>query len=189
MRLHLISTKASQEEKPMNKSTRQNRLTLDGYTFSQGELDWARQNLDKLRRTARGNMPLYTTMIFTFILGLIIYFVADGISLGLIATPAGLRADLMADFLHNLGVVLWSSVVLVFCLEVVVEFQKKRWQRYVELIEHVLNEQGHVATPNTDDSEANIASQLAAIQNRLSSLDQLQADVTALKAMLETKIR
>lgn len=173
----------------MNKSTRQNRLTVDGYTFSQGELDWARQNLDKLRRSARGNTALFTTMIFTFILGLIIYFVADGISTGLIATPAGLRVNLITDFLHNLGVVLWSSVVLVFFLEVVVEFQKKRWQRYVELIEQVLNEPGHVATPNTDDSEADITAQLAAIQNRLSNLDQLQADVAALKAMLETKIR
>src|SRR5512143_269229 len=135
MRLHLMSTKADQEEKTMNKSTRQTRLTVDGYTFSQGELDWARQNLDKLRRSARGNTALFTTMIFTFILGLIIYFVADGIRMGFIASPLGLRVDLTSYFLYNLGVVLWSSVVLVFFLEVVVEYQKRRWQRYVELIE------------------------------------------------------
>ena len=172
----------------MSKSTQQNRLTVDGYTFSAGELDWARQNLGKLRRTARGNTSLYMTMIFTFILGLIIYFVADGISVGAIAVPSGWRINLLADLLHNLGVVLWSSVVLVFFLEVVVEFQKKRWQRYVQLIEHVLNEQGQAAAQDTDPSEGDITAQLAALQARLTSLDQLQADVTAFKAMLETKL-
>ncbi len=171
----------------MSKSARPNRLTVNGYTFSPGELEWARQNLDKMRRTARGNTPLLVVMLLTFVLGLIIYFVSDGIQAGAIALPADWRASLIADFLYNLGVVLWTSVVLVFFLEVVVEYQRKRWQRYVQLIEHVLKEQGQAVTTAGEEIDDDIATRLDAIMNKLSGLEVLQSDVAALKAKLESQ--
>lgn len=166
-----------------SQSRRKPRLTIDGYTFSPGELEWARDNLPKMRRMTHDSSVLYLIMTMTFIFGLIVYFAADGISTGALVLPAGWRVDLIADFLYNLGVVLWTSVVLVFFMEVVVDYQRRRWQRYVQLIERTLKIQG-VPIETEAAPELDWSAKLNVVIERLAALDRLQAEVAELKARL-----
>ena len=169
----------------MKTSNKRNKITVEGYTFTPDELDWARDNLASMRRTVQNNTVLYWTMIATFIVGLIAYFLADAMSTQTLLLPAGWRADLIADLLYNLGVTLWTSVVLVLFLEIVVEYQRKRWQRYIRLVERVLRDQGQevpVEASNKADSEVMV--RLNEIMNRLAIIDSLHAEVADLKAKL-----
>ena len=169
----------------MKTPNKRNKITVEGYTFTPDELDWARDNLDYLRRTVQNNTALYWTMIVTFVLGLVAYFLADALSIQTISLPAGWRADLIADLLYNLGVTLWTSVILVLFLEVVVEHQRKRWQRYTRLVERVLRDQGQdipIEPSNNADNE--VVVRLNEIMSRLAVIDSLQAELADLKAKL-----
>jgi hypothetical protein len=124
-------------------SQQSEKITVDGYTFSSGELEWARQNLPAIQRSARSTTVLYVSMAVAFSLGLALYFLGYAIATGGIAMPPGWRDDLVADLMTELGVTLWTSVILVLFLEVIVEIQRKRWQRYARTVEHALQQQAN----------------------------------------------
>jgi len=174
----------------MSKWSREAKKTVDGYTFSPGELEWARDNLDKMRRTVSNNSLLYLTMALTFVIGLVLYLLSDSIATGAIILPTSWRADLIADVLYNLGSVLWTSVVLVLFLEVIVEYQRRRWQRYLRLVEQALKgEQSNRSSTDeqTDAAASSILGKLDAILGKLDTIDQLQAEVAALKAEMAAR--
>src|SRR5262245_25971517 len=104
------------------------------------ELDYARRHLDYLRRSVdpEDRSILYWMMVIVLVVGLIIYVIADQITTGAIRLPAGWRADFVGDFLYNFGIALWTSVLVVFLLEVAVDLQKQVNQRYLRKIEQAL---------------------------------------------------
>lgn len=161
----------------MKTSKNHERLTVDGYTFSEGELEWARDNLASMRRSVQNNTVLYITMAITFILGLVIYLVAVSISTQVIQLPENWRGDFIADLLYNLGITLWTSVILVLFLEVTVEYQRRRWQRYIQLVERVLKQQGYPVDDLSDPVNDNILVRLDEIARRLAAIESLQAEI------------
>ena len=169
--------------------TQSEKITVDGYTFASGELEWARQNLPAIQRSARSNAVLYVSMAVAFTLGLALYFLEYAISTGGIAFPPGWRDDLIANLLTELGVTLWTSVILVFFLEVIVEIQRKRWQRYARTVEHALQQQANLVSIDLEsDSEPEpILARLDEVLERLAGLDSIRADVNTLKARLESR--
>jgi hypothetical protein len=163
---------------------RNQRITIEGYTYSEGELEWAGENLGYMRRTLRDNTILFLTLAVTFIVGIVFYLLADGLNTGAIPLPEGWRTDLIADFIYNFGLILWTSVILALFLEVGVEYSRKRAQQYYARALHTL-QQG-VSLPNeVADEEVDlpddISAKLDAIMAKLAVIDHLQADVTALK--------
>ena len=168
--------------------TQSEKITVDGYTFASGELEWARQNLPAIQRSARSNTVLYFSMAIAFILGLALYFLGYAVSTGGIAMPPGWRDDLIANLLTELGVTLWTSVILVLFLEVIVEVQRKRWQRYARIVEHALRQQAsQVSTDLESDAEPEaIIARLDEVIERLAGLDSLRADVNVLKARFDS---
>jgi hypothetical protein len=142
------------------------------------ELEYARRHLAYLRRVAdpTNQSILYMIMSIVFILGLVIYVAGDQITTGVIPLPAGWRADFVGDFLYNVGLVLWTSVVVVFLLEVAVDLQKRTNARYLKKLEQALGVRETALEPATVDS---LAAQLAA----------MQADLAAVKAAVSRDAR
>lgn len=174
----------------MNKKnySQSKKITVDGYTFANGELEWARQNLPAIQRSARSNKVLYISMAVAFTLGLALYFIGYAISSGGVTMPPGWRDDLIAGLLAELGVTLWTSVILVLFLEVIVEIQRKRWQRYARMVEHALQQPVSLdfTDPESEVGPDAILARLDDMIERLASLDGLRADVNAIKARMET---
>jgi hypothetical protein len=118
------------------------------------------------------------------VLGLAFYFAADAISTGAVSLPPEWRASLIADFLYNLGVVLWTSVVLAFLLEIVVDYQRRRWQRYVKLIERVTTSSATTEVSADDGDEVDVEATLELVLKKLKALDTLGAELAEVKAQL-----
>lgn len=164
------------------------KISVDGYTFSSGELEWARQNLPAIQQAARSNSVLYISMVVAFILGLALYILGFAISTGGISLPFGWQDDLIADLMTELGVTLWTSVILVFFLEVLVELQRKRWQRYARIVEHALQQPADkISTSAETSSEPEIIlARLDELIERMARLENLPAEVSAIKTSLHS---
>ena len=124
------------------------RIEVDGYRFRVDEIEWARTHVPYLQRLSTGNQILYWTMVITLLLGLVVYWLSFVVSSGALSLPAFLPLELTADFLYNLGIVLWTSVVLVFMLEVMVDVQRRQAGKYLALVQRVLAEQVEKAQPD-----------------------------------------
>lgn len=156
---------------------RRKRIVVEDYEFSEAELDWARNNIDRLREMVYSNAILYRALVVVLALGFVFYFVADGINIGSIKLPEGWRTDLVYNLTYNLGTWLWASVITVFLLEVWVSYSQRRMERYLHLIEKV--------TGLPDTSLQTDAAKLDAILTRLDTIDHLQTEIAALKAEIQ----
>lgn len=154
----------------MSKVDRASRVTVNGHTFSRDELDWARDNLEQMRRNARNNTVLYLTLAGTLALGVIVYLLGVLIAEGIIGLPEGWGANLLADFLYNLGIALWTSVIIVFFLEVIVEYQQRRWQQYLIAVEQALEQLGEKLPAGEEEAADPLAARLEAIQAELAEI-------------------
>lgn len=159
------------------------RVQVGGRSYSPEELEWARQNLGTMRRQLRGNTFLLGILALAFVLGIVFYLLADAINTGTIVLPDGWRADLIGDFLYNLGLILWTSVVISLFLEVGVEYSHRRAEQYVEDVEMALQTLGYDVP---DEPETENEPDLTALNHKLETLvaavERLQTEITALKA-------
>ena len=159
-----------------NRPGRRKRIVVEDYQFSEAEVEWATKNIDYLRRVTYDNTILYIALTVVLVLGFVFYFIADGINIGSITLPVGWRTDLVYDLTYNLGTWLWASVITVFLLEVWVDYNRRRTERYLHLIERIT---GQPTAPQTDEAK------LDAVLTRLDSIDHLQAEIAALKAEMQ----
>ena len=164
------------------------RVRVGGHTYSLDELEWAQNNLGQMRRQLRGNTLLLGMLALAFVLGIIFYLLADAINTGAIVLPNGWRAELIGDFLYNLGVILWTSVVISLFLEVGVAYSHSRAQRYMAEVETALRMLGYDVP---DEPAVEDESELAALTKKLDvvvgAVSQLQAEIAVLKAHLPPK--
>lgn len=143
------------------------------YQFSKEELDWVAANLDDTRGWARGDRIVTWTLAVTFVIGLVAYLTGFALGGDALQLPAGWPTDLIADLLANLGVVLWTSVILVVFIEVVPNWQQRRAQAWARGALSALRERGGAAAQAVvaEDLADPTVARLDAILARLESIE------------------
>jgi hypothetical protein len=144
-----------------------------GYRFSKAELDWVAANLDDARGWARGDQIITWTLVVTFLIGLAVYLVGFALGRGALGLPDGWPSELVADLLTSLGVVLWTSVILVLFLEILPNWQQRRAQAWARGALAALRERGDEAAQAlpAEDLADPVEAKLDAILARLGDLE------------------
>jgi hypothetical protein len=161
------STAASQREARNIMPSDRTRIVVDGYSFSEGELEWAKRNVPYLQQLSRSNRILYWTMGATLTLGILAYVLSFALAGGWLPWPAWLWPEFSSDLLYNLGITLWTSVVLAFLLEVIVDWQQRRAARYVALVRRALEQEGAPLLDGVEDDEEETAARLDSLERKL----------------------
>jgi hypothetical protein len=136
------------------------------------EIEWAGENMDVLLEHTSEDAVRRSIMLLTFAAGLIAHVTAS-----LISRAGVVGAPLLADLLYNLGSTLWTSVVLVFLLEVMVDRRRRFAQRYVGRVREALRQRGRTV-PAPEPAPAGPEEQLALLR-------ELKDEVAALRARLD----
>jgi hypothetical protein len=175
----------------MAKTREEQRIRVEDYTFSEGELEWASKNIGYMQSFLTGNRLQNLMLAITFAVGLALYAIAQLISNGVLT-----GSPVVADFLYNLGITLWTSVVLAFLLEVLVDRQRRFTERYLLLVREALRQRGESALqaeaePDEVETAANGATlaqqKLDAVLEKLKAMDDLKSEVAALRSKLDAK--
>jgi hypothetical protein len=143
-----------------------------GYRFSKEELDWAAANLEQTVGWARNPPIVRWTLLATFLVGLAVYTVGFAVTTGAIALADGWPSALLGDLLASVGIALWTSVVIVFFLEVLPAWQSRqaaRWSRAALAALQARGQALEVEVPGSGDGE--IGAKLDAILTRLTTLE------------------
>jgi hypothetical protein len=117
-------------------------------------------------------------MATTFALGLVVHIAGYGIGTRAIPMPDWLPADLASTLVSNLGIVLWTSVILVVFLEILPARTRRRAARSMSLAATALRDEGR-AVPreledigDPDDDEAHRTDRtLEAVLERLAAIE------------------
>lgn len=140
------------------------------YRFSDGELQWVSRNLDSTLAWARGERVMQLTLVITFALGLVVHLAGYALGAGGIRLPAGWPVELVADLLGNLGIVLWTSVVLVVFLQVIPRRGQRNAERYARAAIEALRARGEDVPAVIGDADP-VQSKLDAILARLTAVE------------------
>jgi hypothetical protein len=92
---------------------------------------WFEKHLPDLRKNAFEQRFLYSTLVVTFVVGLVMY--VAGYLLRTTATPEPL--GLIADMTYTFGFALWTAAVIVVLLEVVPDIKRRQIRRALEAYE------------------------------------------------------
>ncbi len=148
------------------------------------ELAWVAAHPGSARSWAESRRISALSMAATFALGLLVHLVGYAIGTGGIKVPAWAPADLLATLVSNLGIVLWTSVILVVFLEVLPARARRRATHSMALAASRLREAG-LSVPaeladaqrGADDGRRDRDQTLDSILERLASIERLLADV------------
>ena len=99
-------------------------------------VEWMDEHLTELKQTVSGQRLVYTSLIVSFVVGLVAH--AGGYAL-LLSTPGGFLG-LLADLLHALGWSLWTGVVVVVFIEIFPEVKRRQIQQVVDAYESLKRE-------------------------------------------------
>ncbi|HEX7266263.1 MAG TPA: hypothetical protein VF256_02425 [Streptosporangiaceae bacterium] len=108
---------------------------------------WLRENLTLVRRTASGERPLYWILGIGFVLGLAAH--AGGFLLKTSATAEPLA--LVADLLYALGWALWTSVIVVFFVQIWPEAKKRQYKQALDAYEAAAGRQARAGSGQAPD--------------------------------------
>ncbi len=99
-------------------------------------VEWMDKHLLELKQTASGQRIVYTSLIISFVVGLVAH--TGGYAL-LLSAPGGLLG-LLADLLHALGWSLWTGVVVVVFIEIFPAVKRRQIQQVVDAYESLMRE-------------------------------------------------
>lgn len=99
-------------------------------------LAWMEEHLPELRGQASGQRPLYWILGIGFVVGLVTH--VGGFLLKTSATTEPLM--LVADLLYALGWALWTSVVVVFFVQIWPEAKRRQLKRWLDAYEAAMRE-------------------------------------------------
>jgi hypothetical protein len=153
-----------------------------GYRFSKEELDWIAAHPDEVVGWARGDRIIVWTLVVTFLLGLAVNLIGFSLASGALALPSGWPTDLVADLLVNVGVVLWTSVVLVVFLEILPTRQQRLARAWARSALVALRQRGDELPPEVleaadepveagADAVGEVGAKLDAILARLDAIE------------------
>ncbi len=99
-------------------------------------VDWMDEHLTELKQTVSGQRLIYTSLIVSFVIGLVAHVAGYVLSL---STPGGFLG-LLADLVHALGWSLWTGVVVVVFIEIFPEVKRRQIQQVVDAYETMKRE-------------------------------------------------
>jgi hypothetical protein len=99
-------------------------------------LAWMEEHLPEFRRQASGQRPLYWILGIGFVVGLAVH--VGGYVLRSSVTTEPLL--LVADLLYALGWALWTSVIVVFFVQIWPEAKRRQLKRWLDAYEAALRE-------------------------------------------------
>lgn len=106
------------------------------------EVSWVVAHPGRARSWSESGRISAMAMVATLALGLVVHVVGYAVGNHVISLPTWIPADLASTLISNLGIVLWTSVVLVVFLEVLPARARRRATRSMELAATKLRDQG-----------------------------------------------
>ncbi len=146
------------------------------------ELAWVAAHPGSARSWGETRRISTLSMATTFALGLLVHLVGYALGKGEIEIPVWAPADLLATLISNLGIVLWTSVILVVFLEVLPARARRRATHSMALAASRLREAGLPVPAELADAEGSDVggrkgnSSLDTILVRLAAIERLLAD-------------
>ena len=118
-------------------------------------------------------------MATTFALGIVVHLAGYGIGSRSIPIPDWVPADLASTLVSNLGIVLWTSVILVVFLEILPARTRRRAARSMSLAAETLRDQGRpipseladLVEPGANQTASPHDPTLEAVLERLASIE------------------
>jgi hypothetical protein len=160
-----------------------------GYRFSKEELDWIAAHPDEVVGWARGDRIIVWTMVLTFLLGLAVNLIGFSLASGALALPGGWPTDLVADLLVNVGVVLWTSVVLVVFLEILPTRQQRQARAWARSALVALRQRGDELPPEVLEAADEPAEDSDAVREVGAKLDAILARLDAIESAIGAQPR
>jgi len=105
-------------------------------------LAWMEKHLAEFRQQASGQRPLYWILGIGFVVGLAVH--VGGYVLRSSVTTEPLL--LVADLLYALGWALWTSVIVVFFLQIWPEAKRRQLKRWLDAYEAAQHEQARAGS-------------------------------------------
>ena len=110
-------------------------------------LDYVGEHLTLVRQTASGQRPMYWILGTGFVVGLAAH--AGGFLLKTSVTTEPLA--LVADLLYALGWALWTSVIVVFFVQIWPEAKKRQYKQALDAYEAVPDRQARTGSGQAPD--------------------------------------
>ena len=154
------------------------------YQYGPDELAWVAEHPDSARGWADADRILAWSMTVTLVVGLALNLVGYGIGSGAISTPGWLPGDLTSQLVSDLGVILWTSVILVLFIEIIPERSRRRAARYLAGARDALREQGRPIP--TELLQVDLAEPGGSVQ--AATLEAVLEQVRAIERTLEDRL-
>ena len=106
------------------------------------EVAWVGAHPAQARAWSESGKITAVALIATLALGLVVHIVGFAIGSGSVRLPAWLPVDLASTLVSNLGIVLWTSVVLVFFLDILPARVRRRATTSMALAAQTFADQG-----------------------------------------------
>jgi hypothetical protein len=146
------------------------------------QLAWVVAHPGSARAWSESGRISALAMATTLALGLVVHLVGYGIGNGAISLPDWAPADLVSTLVSNLGIVLWTSVILVIFLEVLPARTRRRATRSMALAAQTLREQGRPVP--SDLAAADEADVVNAPSGRDPTLELMLERLTSIERLL-----
>ena len=148
------------------------------------EVAWVVAHPARARAWSESGKITAVAMAATLALGLVVHVVGFGIGSGSLLLPAWLPSDLTATLVSNLGIVLWTSVVLVIFLDTLPSRARRRATQSMTLAVRELEDRGLPVPGELGDVVATSGRPLAAepdpslqaVLDRLTAIEKLLAE-------------
>ena len=148
------------------------------------ELAWVVAHPAAARAWAESGRISLMAMATTLVLGLLVHLLGYVLGVGRIPVPDWIPADLASTLVSNLGIVLWTSVILVVFLEVLPARARRRATKSMALAARTLREGGQPVPAELVDADADGVGQghqerdpsLEDVLERLASIERLLAE-------------
>jgi hypothetical protein len=102
---------------------------------------WMDEHHTELRQTVSGQSILYSSLVITFVVGLVAQVVGYAL---LSSLPSGFLG-LLADLLHALGWSLWTGVVVVVFIQIIPEAKRRQINQALDAYEVFQREKSQAA--------------------------------------------
>ncbi|HSS36671.1 MAG TPA: hypothetical protein VLR93_10375 [Patescibacteria group bacterium] len=155
------------------------------YRPSDAELSWVAEHQEEAAGWVREDRFLGSALVVTFVVGLAINLLGYGMAKGVIPVLL-LPTDLAAELIGNLGIIMWTSVVVVIFIEVIPERERRRAVRYMAGVRSALRDQGR-ALPDPPDGAVEATAGEGTASAEL-QLDRILSRLTAIERTLDERL-